>query len=287
MKTCVSTYSFGWFRSEGQLGILGTVAKAAEMGFEGIEFVEGDWQKEADGAEKITEKCASCGIVPVNFCVGADLLNCADIKDEIKRVCGLVDIAKRLGATMLRHDVAYNANKAVAAGYYAALPHIADACREITKYAEQKGIRTMTENHGHFSQDAVRVERLISEVNHQNFGVLVDVGNFMCVDEEPTKSVAILAPYAFHVHAKDFHYKNGMEPDPGFGWSKTRGANYIRGAIIGHGDAQVWRSLKALKAAGYDGYTGIEFEGIEDVYQGIEHGLENLKRYIGDLEASK
>ena len=91
-----------------------------------------------------------------------------------------------------------------------------------------------------------------------------------------------MAPYAFHVHAKDFHYKSGMDVNPGAGWFGTRAGNYLRGAIIGHGDANVARSIGALKMHGYNGYVSIEFEGIEDNLKGIRIGKANLERYIGE-----
>ena len=60
----------------------------------------------------------------------------------------------------------------------------------------------------------------------------------------------------------------------------SRGGNYLRGAIIGHGDIPVVQCLSVLKRSGYDGYVSIEFEGIESTMTGIEIGLENLKRFI-------
>ena len=109
-------------------------------------------------------------------------------------------------------------------------------CRAVTEYAAEKGIKTMVENHGFFCQDSERVEKLICGVNHVNFGVLVDIGNFLCVDENPCDAIGRLMPYAFHVHAKDFHVKSGLEPNPGTGWFTSRGGNFLRGAIIGHGN---------------------------------------------------
>ena len=139
----------------------------------------------------------------------------------------------------------------------------------------------MTENHGYFAQDSVRVEKIINAVANPNFGALVDIGNFMCADENPNMAVGVMAPYAKHVHAKDFHFKSGMEVNPGSGWFQTRAGNYIRGAIIGHGNANVAQSLGTLKHSGYDGFVSIEFEGMEDNLKGISVGLENLKRFIG------
>lgn len=268
--------------SENELGYLGIINKAKEMGFDGIEFTDGGYMNEPEAAKKIKERCAEVGIEAVTLAVGANF-NTPDLKGEIKRVYGMVDFAAEAGFKMMRHDVCYGfgGDKKHSRGYDNALPLIAEGSREVTKYAEQKGVRTMTENHGYFSQDAARVEKLINTVAHDNFGALVDVGNFMCADEDPTLSVAIMAPYAFHVHAKDFHWKSGMDINPGAGWFQTRGGNYIRGAIIGHGAAKVYQSIQTLKRNGYDGFVTVEFEGMEDNLKGIALGLENIKRFIG------
>ncbi|MBE6542331.1 MAG: sugar phosphate isomerase/epimerase [Ruminococcaceae bacterium] len=283
MKTGVSSYSFGKYASKDNLGYLGVIEKAAEMGFEGIDFVDGYHMNDIQNADRMREKAAECNIEIVAFTLGADLMNPKNgLDDEIKRMQGYIDYAARAGAKYVRHDVAHGYDNSIkhSRGYDNALPTIANACRELTKYAEQKGIKTMTENHGFFSQDSARVEKLINTVAHDNFGFLLDIGNFMCADEDPTLAVSIMAPYAFHVHAKDFHYKSGMDVNPGNGWFRTRANNYLRGAIIGHGDAKVYQSIEILKNAGYDGYLTVEFEGMEDNILGIKEGLANLKRFI-------
>jgi len=139
------------------------------------------------------------------------------------------------------------------------------------------------ENHGFFCQDSERVEMLVCAVDHPNFGVLVDMGNFICVDEDPQVAVGRLMPYAFHVHAKDFHLKPGDGWWPGRGWNRSRGGNFWRGAMIGHGDVPVRGCLRIMKAAGYDGVLSIEFEGMEDVLTGIACGHENLRRMVSDI----
>lgn len=284
MKTCVSSYSFGGYMSEGSLGVLGIIDKAAEFGFDAIEFVDKAVLFEGDMPERIKERAAEKGIAVPAFCTGADFLNGSngDLKDEIKAVCRAIDNAAKLGVKVVRHDATrgYDNNVKRSRSYDDALPRIAEGCREVSKYAEQLGIKTCTENHGFFSQDANRVEKLINTVAYDNFGALVDCGNFMCADEDPTVSVGIMAPYAFHVHVKDFHYKSGMDVNPGAGWFQTRAGNYIRGAIIGHGEAKLAQSIRVLKKYGYDGYVSIEFEGMEDRLTGISVGFDNLKRFI-------
>lgn len=286
MKTCVSSYSFGGYINDDRLGLYGLIDKVAEMGFDGIEFTDGGWTQglNLDVAKKVREYATSKGLEMVSLCVGADFINGSNgiLKDEIKRLEANVEFAAALGVKNMRHDVTggFHGRK-FSIGYDDALPIAAEGCREVTKFAEQKGVGTMTENHGFFSQDANRVEKLINTVAHPNFGALVDIGNFMCADEDPTLSVGIMAPYAKHVHAKDFHFKSGMEANPGSGFFMTRAGNYIRGSIIGHGNAKVYQSIQALKRAGYNGFCSIEFEGMEDNLVGISVGLENLKRFIG------
>jgi sugar phosphate isomerase/epimerase len=282
MKVSVTIYSFG-ARLNKELGITGIIDKASEMGFEGIEFTRGDWTNNLDlsQAAAAREHCAEKGLEIVAYCTGADFLS-PDFDGEIAHLRREVDFAAALGAPLMRHDVShgFHSGRRYSVGYDDALPLLAKGSLEITKYAEQHGVGTMTENHGKFSQDAARVEKLINAVAHPNFGALVDVGNFMCADEDPVRSVGIMAPYAKHVHAKDFFWKSGCETDPGEGWFRTRAMNYLRGAIIGQGCAKVSQSMQILKDSGYDGYVTVEFEGMEDPLTGIRIGRDNLLRCL-------
>lgn len=283
MKTSVSTYSYGRYIDENKLGIRGVIEHAKKVGFDGIEFYNGEWQESSDSAKKVKEYCKEIGITPVALLVDADFINRGgeDGREEVKRLKRLVDRAADLGVSMMRHDVTSGIiGRHYNRGYDDVLPFLADRIREVTVYAEGKGIKTMTENHGFFSQDANRVEKLINAVNHPNFGALVDLGNFMCADEEPPCSVGVMAPYAFHVHAKDFFVKNGQEVNPGDGWFMSRAGNYLRGTIVGHGSACIAQSIRTMARSGYSGFVTIEFEGMEDNLLGIELGYKNLTRFI-------
>ena len=80
-----------------------------------------------------------------------------------------------------------------------------------------------------------------------------------------------------------FHIKSGSSFNPGDGFFKSRGGNYLRGSVIGHGDIPVYQCLSILKDKGYDGWVSVEFEGIESCLKGIEIGFNNLKRMIDSL----
>lgn len=290
MKFSVSTYSYCRLIGEGKKSLLECISLAKETGFDGVEFVDFDAPEgmtKAEYAEMLSKECEKCGIEPVSYTIGADFLNGSDgdIDKEIDRLKNEVKIASILGVKLMRHDATrgYDAEKRGFKGFDDALPAIIKGCRAVTEYAKTFGIRTMIENHGFFCQESRRVEKIVGGVANGNFGLLVDIGNFMCADENPVEAVGRLAPYAFHVHAKDFHKKSGNGPFFCDGFFKTRGGTYLRGAIIGHGDVPVYQCLATLAAGGYDGYVTVEFEGLEDQITGTAYGLNTLKRIFTNL----
>ncbi len=287
MKVAVSSYSFSQAIRDGRLTLKECIAKAKEIGFEAIEFVDfnvtstlPEGMTMMEYAKELRAECDRVGIAVTNFTIGADFQN-RDTAEEVARVKEMVDIAEAFGATGMRHDVASGAKPYQSFDH--ALPKIADGVRQVAEYAASKGIKTMSENHGFFAQDALRVEKLINTVNHPNYGWLIDMGNFTCADENPAISVGIGAPYAFYVHAKDFIIKPADGPNPGKFFFQSRNGNYLRGTIVGQGNVPVKHCLIALKKAGYDGYVAIEFEGMEDCLLALEAGCENLKRYIAEI----
>ena len=291
MKIGVSSYSYIRLVTSGQMEQKAIIAKTKEIGFDVIEFskiVVPEGKTLPDYAAELKDEAERVGIAIVNYTIGADFLKGSngDLQAEIERVKGEVDIAAILGVPGMRHDASsgWPADHVGPKSFEAALPRLAEGCRAVTDYAASKGIKTMVENHGWFCQESVRVEKLVTAVDHPNFGVLIDMGNFLCADEEPTVAVSRLMPYAFHCHAKDFHVKSGNEPNPGKGWFGTRGGNYLRGAIIGHGNVPVLQCLRIMQRDGYDGVLSVEYEGIEDVLMGIEIGHDNLRRLVAMVE---
>ena len=124
----------------------------------------------------------------------------------------------------------------------------------LADYAVQFGITTTIENHGFNVQSSDRVQRVIHAVYRRNSKTTLDVGNFLCIDEEPLVGVKKNIPYAATVHFKDFYIRPYYE-NPGEGdWFRTVNDNYLRGAIVGHGDLNIRELIKLVKNSGYDGY---------------------------------
>lgn len=281
MKFSVSSYSYAGLTRTGAKTEAELIPLAAQMGFDAIEFAEINppaGTEKAEYAAFLNAEAKKAGIAIAAYCIGADLLR--DTDAEIERLKKEVDIAAILGVPVMRHDASGGYGREVRSqrGFNNALPTLVRGYKEVTQYAKTKGVRTCIENHGYFCQDSVRVEAIINGVADENFGALVDIGNFMCADEDPAVAVGNLAPYAFHVHCKDFHYKKGTELVPPDGFFGTRGGNWLRGAIIGHGVVPVEQCLRILKNAGYNGYYTVEFEGMEHPVTGVRCGLNTLKK---------
>ncbi len=284
MKYSVSSYSYSQLRASGAYTEIELIALAKEMGFDGIEFAEIHTPEGKDKlayAAELKAEAERVGIEIACYCIGADFLKNKNQVEDLKKE---IDVAAALGVKIMRHDATsgFADGERGSKGFDQALPVLADGCRAVTEYAQTKGVRTMVENHGFFCQDSERVEKLVNAVAHENFGALVDIGNFLCADEDPAVAVGRMAPYAFHVHAKDFHVKNGNGVVPPDGFFRSRGGNALRGAIIGHGDVPVLQCLRILDAHGYDEYITVEFEGMEDAKKGVACGLRTLK-YFDDL----
>lgn len=277
MKIGISSYSFEKYRAATGCTYIDLCDKAKEIGFDGIEFIDlkvNEGQDVFTLAKEIKEHCDSIGLEISAYTVGANFLG-GNPENEVERLKKCIDVCEALGAPTLRHDACWGLKNEYLYTWRDAIKEMAPYIRQVTQYAQDKGIRTCTENHGYVLQAPERVEALILEVNHKNYGWLCDMGNFLCADADPVKSVTVAAPYAFHVHAKDFILKNGGECPQGF--FGTTGKNWLRGTILGHGVVPVKQCINILKGAGYDGWVSLEFEGLEDNLTAVKMGYELLK----------
>jgi len=274
MKIGVSSYSFGRYRRATGASLLDVCRKAKEIGFDAIEFITLDGEDHIAQAKELRALCAELGLEISAYTVGANLMS-EDVDAVVANLMHCVDVTEALGAKIMRHDVCYSMPAGVS--WEEAVKQMAPHIRRVTEYAKSKGIRTCTENHGFIFQDSCRVKALIDTVGDENYRWLVDLGNFLCTDEAPLSAVRTAAPYAIHVHAKDFIFRPASTLDPE-GFIRTRGGNFIRGTVLGHGVVPLADCVKLLKDSGYEGTLSLEFEGMEDNIPALEMGYRTLRR---------
>ena len=130
---------------------------------------------------------------------------------------------------------------------------LVDGMGRLAEYAAGEDMNVIIENHGLFSSDAGLITSIIREVEMPNLGTLPDFGNwclsakwgstqFEC-DEvyDRYRGVEQFLPYARGVSAKAYDFNEQGED-----------------RIIDY-----HRMLKIVKDSGYEGYIGIEYEGVE------------------------
>jgi len=287
LKIGLSSYSLSKAMNAGEMDILGAIRWISENGGEHMELSPGNLVLAGNNAlvKEIVKQAADCGIPLSSYTIGANFITATEdaFQKEIKRVKSEVDIAAALGVKRMRHDAGSRppADSTVA-NFEKDLPKLVEACRAVADYAKQYGIVTSVENHGYHVQGSERVQRLVLAVDRENFRTTVDIGNFLCADEDPVSAVKNNINLASMVHFKDF-YRRPPQSDLGDGWFKSKAGYFLRGSIVGQGDIDIPSVVKIIKSSGYDGFISIEFEGMEDCRTGSKIGLQNLRRYFDTM----
>lgn len=280
MKLGLSTYSLHGQLSSGAMNVVDVIDFAADHGAVHVEIVPLSYNltEQSELIEHIVQRAKERDIEISNYAIGANFLTDSDeaYEKEIQRVMDEVNIAHQLGVKLMRHDVASSTDVSIQ-HFNQQLDRLTSACRRIADHAQQYGITTSVENHGFFIQQSDRVQALIQAVDRPNYKTTLDIGNFLCADENPIAAVPQNLPYASMVHVKDFYIRPAYR-HPGEGWFTSTAGQYLRGAIIGQGDIDMWEVLRIVKQSGYDGYVSVEFEGLENDLLGARIGLENVQR---------
>ncbi|MGV3502163.1 MAG: sugar phosphate isomerase/epimerase family protein [Adhaeribacter sp.] len=142
-----------------------------------------------------------------------------------------VEAAKFLGCHSIRVNAA---GKGTAEQVKAAA---VDGLGKLSEFAAKTKMNVIVENHGSYSSDGKWLSDVMRQVNKKNCGTLPDFGNFYEYDRY--QGVQDLLPFAKGVSAKSNVFdEQGNEAK----------IDYTR-------------MLKMVKAAGYRGYVGIEYEG--------------------------
>ncbi len=285
MKIGLSTYSLLPAIRSGEMTVLDVIDWIAENGGEHMELVPYGYTvvDNVDLADAIREKAATAGIELSNYSMPANFVQETEeaFAEEVERVKQHVDIVHRMGIKHMRHDVtAFTLPKEhmTIAWFEEHLPLMVKGSQMIADYAAQFGITTTIENHGFSVQASDRVQRVLHAVNRPNFKTTLDIGNFMCADEDPIIGVMKNLPYASLIHFKDFYFRP-YDEHPGEGkWFTTANGNYLRGAIVGQGDIPIRKIVKLIKDFGYDGYITVEFEGMEECREASKIAMDNLRR---------
>ncbi len=135
-------------------------------------------------------------------------------------------------------------------------PQMLEALRDVAGQAERARVRLVMENHNHngFVRTADDVEAILDAVGSPSLGLLLDTGNYL----DGVASIERTVRRAWHIHAKFTR----VLPDGG-----DARVDY---AVI----------IPVLRAAGYDGWLSIEYEGTEPSREAVPRALAYLRRAV-------
>jgi sugar phosphate isomerase/epimerase len=146
-----------------------------------------------------------------------------------------------------------------------------DSLSRLGEFAKPMNINIVVENHGHESSNGAWVADVMKKVSRPNVGTLPDFGNF-CLSQDwgstqdeckdyydRYQGVKEMLPYAKGVSAKTYDFdSNGEQPKMDYK-----------------------RLLDIVKASGFKGYIGVEFEGnTQPEEEGIRKTKLLLEKYL-------
>lgn len=245
---------------KGDLNPYDFAAKAKELGFEGIEYVNQLYKDVTEAKDKnsalkqfIAQSNAQAKVHGVeNILIMIDGEGDLAVPSVSKRNKAIenhktwVEVAAAMGCHSIRINLFGERNE------QAWKAQSAESMRKLAEFAAPYKVNIIVENHGYLSSNAALVMEMLDEVNQSNCGTLPDFGNFClerkggerwganCVKEyDRYKGVEELMPRAFAVSAKSHDFDaQGNETN----------TDYLR-------------MLKLVKSAGYNGFIGVEYEG--------------------------
>jgi len=146
-----------------------------------------------------------------------------------------------------------------------------DSLGRLCDFAAPMNINIVVENHGHESSNGAWVADVMKKVNRKNVGTLPDFGNF-CLSQDwgstqdacsdyydRYQGVKEMLPFAKGVSAKTYDFdSNGEQPKIDYK-----------------------RMLDIVKASGFKGYIGVEFEGnTQPEDEGIRKTKALIEKYL-------
>ena len=267
----VSTYSFWQFNGPKEsMPIENCIEKAAEMGFDGIEFLLVQMQSEENSyLQRLKRQAFHAGLDIMGFSTHQGFVFPEKEKrqSEIDKTIHQIELAYQLGVPTMRLNTGrwgtsgsfdeLMDNKGIEPvldGYTEdeGFKWVIDAIEQCIPSAEKCGVVLGLENHWGLGRTAEGVLRIVNAIGSPWLQITSDTGNFL---ERQYEQLEMMAPQTFLIQAKTY-----------FGGGKwyTLDIDYPRVAEI-------------FRKVNYRGYVSVEFEGQEDPMTAIPKSLEMIR----------
>jgi sugar phosphate isomerase/epimerase len=245
------------------------VVAKKDYGINIVEYVNQFFKDKAQDAAYLKElmmRCNDNGVTNHLIMIdGEGYMGDADAakrKQAIENHYKWVECAKTLGCKTIR----VNAHGEGSAEEVA--KRCVESLKTLSEFGKQHNINVIVENHGGYSSNGTWLSGVMKEVGMKNCGTLPDFGNF-CIKRDAKNWETCLEDYdRYKGTAELLPYAKGIS-------AKTHDFNEAGDEI--HTDYT--RMLKMIKATGFKGIIGIEYEGSKlEEADGIRKTLELLKK---------
>ncbi|MCF7942948.1 MAG: sugar phosphate isomerase/epimerase [Spirochaetia bacterium] len=139
------------------------------------------------------------------------------------------------------------------------IERLTEMFKDAMKVADRYGLKLADENHIDFTSDEMLT--LIENVNHPNFGINFDTGNFMRLLDDPVSGAEKLAKHVFATHVKDLKPERGQD---------VRNWHFFACTPVGDGLVDNQRLAQILYDNGFDGFLAVEIDYLHPDYQDDE-----------------
>ncbi len=214
------------------------IVASRDYGIRAVEYVNSfykDLVGTAGFADALRSRCTDAGVTSaLIMCDGEGALGDPDDTRRVKAVDQhkkWLDLAKHLGCHSIRVNAQSSGERAEQA------KHCTDGLHRLALAAAPLQLNILVENHGGLSSDGAWLSSVLRGVQLANCGALPDFGNWYEYDRY--QGVTDLMPLAKAVSAKSYDFN-----DSG---AETK-IDYAR-------------MLAIVRAAGYAGWIGVEYEG--------------------------
>jgi len=259
MQLALSMWSLVHQVRAGEFDVMRFLEYAAGQELAGVELLDYFWsdrQREMPAAKRRAEEL---GLAISAYAIGNNCVQ-PDAQERRKVEAALregVETALALGTTRVR---VFSGEAHPDVTPEQGLAYIVEVLAAGARYAAERGVTLVLENHGLFAGRGEQVRAIIEQVASPGLRANLDTGNFLLVGQSPSDAVRQLAPLVAYVHLKDFR---PVGPDFAGEVYRDLAGRPFSGAVVGQGEVDLADVLGVLRGAGYDGWLSLEFEGPE------------------------
>jgi len=272
MKIGVNTYTMGFAGD-----MEARLKKAAEIGFEAIEFRPDDFNLSGKLGSAAADALAARNLLKKYNLVACTVACDADFvqpdKEKFNHWVGWGEYCAALSSRMGLKVVKYFVGEPKPGlSPEQIVDFMIAGSKQLARIAEKYGVSFAEENHGSFTNKPEIQIQLLKAVGSPRVGVCIDSSNYRWFGHalaDVHSFFGKMAPYTLHTHVKD-------------GIGHEGGPATYQATALGEGEIDIRLLLSELKKAGYKGDLVLEYEGPEGE-AGTRRSLAFLKKVKAEV----